>query len=188
MKAWSWIAAGAVALGMAAGAQAEPLRVASPDGQVVVSFRAPGLGAFYGQEVAADGSFEFQVPVDAPLSGVVVAVDRSETPPVALSRVTLAAGATTDPILLVRQEPLAESYSPPALPGGMGASFDWDLLAGRRYLRPHFLAGGLDPWNVSEAMRCSGAPIADVSSGVERGPGLKDAALITAFLDAVKRI
>ena len=52
----------------------------------------------------------------------------------------------------------------------------------------HFLAGGLDPWNVSEAMRRSGAPIADVSSGVERGPGLKDAALITAFLDAVKRI
>jgi phosphoribosylanthranilate isomerase len=75
-----------------------------------------------------------------------------------------------------------------ALPGGMGASFDWDLLAGRRYSRPHFLAGGLDPWNVSEAMRRSGAPIADVSSGVERGPGLKDPALIQAFLDAVKRI
>jgi phosphoribosylanthranilate isomerase len=75
-----------------------------------------------------------------------------------------------------------------ALPGGMGAQFDWDLLAGRRYARPHFLAGGLDPWNVSEAVRRSGAPIVDVSSGVERGPGLKDAALITAFLDAVKRI
>lgn len=75
-----------------------------------------------------------------------------------------------------------------ALPGGMGAQFDWDLLAGRRYSRPHFLAGGLDPWNVSEAMRRSGAPIADVSSGVERGPGIKDPALIQAFLDAVKRI
>jgi phosphoribosylanthranilate isomerase len=75
-----------------------------------------------------------------------------------------------------------------ALPGGMGARFDWDLLAGRRYARPYFLAGGLDPWNVSEAVRRSGAPIVDVSSGVERGPGLKDAALITAFLDAVKRI
>jgi phosphoribosylanthranilate isomerase len=75
-----------------------------------------------------------------------------------------------------------------ALPGGMGAQFDWDLLAGQRFSRPHFLAGGLDPWNVSEAVRRSGAPIADVSSGVERGPGLKDAALITAFLDAVKRI
>jgi phosphoribosylanthranilate isomerase len=75
-----------------------------------------------------------------------------------------------------------------ALPGGMGASFDWDLLVGRRYSRPHFLAGGLDPWNVAEAVRRSGAPIVDVSSGVERGPGLKDPALITAFLDAVKRI
>ena len=75
-----------------------------------------------------------------------------------------------------------------ALPGGMGVQFDWDLLAGRRFSRPHFLAGGLDPWNVSEAMRRSGAPIADVSSGVERGPGLKDPALIQAFLDAVKRI
>jgi phosphoribosylanthranilate isomerase len=75
-----------------------------------------------------------------------------------------------------------------ALPGGMGAQFDWDLLAGRGYARPHFLAGGLDPWNVADAVRRSGAPIVDVSSGVERGPGLKDPALITAFLDAVKRI
>lgn len=74
------------------------------------------------------------------------------------------------------------------LPGGMGAQFDWDLLAGRRYSRPYFLAGGLDPWNLSEAVRRSGAPMVDVSSGVERGPGLKDPALIQAFLDAVKRI
>jgi len=73
------------------------------------------------------------------------------------------------------------------LPGGTGARFDWSLLAGRRFSRPHFLAGGLDPWNVAEALRVSGAPLADVSSGVERGPGLKDPALITAFLDAVKR-
>lgn len=74
------------------------------------------------------------------------------------------------------------------LPGGVGAKFDWDILAGHSFQRPHFLAGGLDPWNVAEAVRRSGAPIADVSSGVERGPGLKDPALITAFLDAVKRI
>lgn len=73
------------------------------------------------------------------------------------------------------------------LPGGMGLSFDWTLLAGRRFARPWFLAGGLDPWNVGEALRLSGAPMADVSSGVERGPGLKDPALITAFLDAVRR-
>jgi phosphoribosylanthranilate isomerase len=74
-----------------------------------------------------------------------------------------------------------------ALPGGTGARFDWSLLAGRRFSRPHFLAGGLDPWNVGEAIKASGAPLVDVSSGVERGPGLKDPALITAFLDAVKR-
>jgi phosphoribosylanthranilate isomerase len=71
--------------------------------------------------------------------------------------------------------------------GGHGAAFDWSLCAGRRFARPWFLAGGLDPWNVDEALRLTGAPIADVSSGVERGAGLKDPALIEAFLAAVAR-
>ncbi len=74
-----------------------------------------------------------------------------------------------------------------ARPGGHGAAFDWTLLAGRRFARPWFLAGGLDPWNVGEAVRQSGAPMVDVSSGVERGPGVKDPALISAFLKAVGR-
>lgn len=74
------------------------------------------------------------------------------------------------------------------LPGGVGATFDWTILAGRRFERPHFLAGGLDPWNLSVAVRQSGAPLVDVSSGVERGPGLKDPGLISAFLDAVRRV
>jgi phosphoribosylanthranilate isomerase len=74
-----------------------------------------------------------------------------------------------------------------ALPGGCGRSFEWGLLDGRRFQKPWFLAGGLDPWNVAEAASISGAPLVDVSSGVERGPGLKDPALITAFLDAVRR-
>lgn len=73
------------------------------------------------------------------------------------------------------------------LPGGVGARFDWTLMSGRRFARPWFLAGGLDPWNVTEAVAQSGAPIVDVSSGVERGPGLKDPSLITAFLEAVRR-
>jgi len=72
-------------------------------------------------------------------------------------------------------------------PGGLGVAFDWTLLQGRRFQRPWFLAGGLDPWNVSGAIEASKAPLVDVSSGVERGPGLKDPALITAFLDAVRR-
>lgn len=72
-------------------------------------------------------------------------------------------------------------------PGGIGAKFDWSLLSGRHYRRPHFLAGGLNPWNVQEALDQSGAPLADVSSGVERGAGLKDPGLISAFLEAVRR-
>jgi phosphoribosylanthranilate isomerase len=73
-------------------------------------------------------------------------------------------------------------------PGGSGHAFDWTLLSGRRFQRPWFLAGGLDPWNLTEAVQQSGAPLLDVSSGVERGPGLKDPALIRAFLDAAKRV
>jgi phosphoribosylanthranilate isomerase len=72
-------------------------------------------------------------------------------------------------------------------PGGHGAAFDWTLLADVRPARPWFLAGGLDPWNVGEAIAASRAPLVDVSSGVERGPGLKDPGLIAAFLDAVRR-
>ena len=72
-------------------------------------------------------------------------------------------------------------------PGGHGAAFDWTILKGQRFARPYFLAGGLDPWNVAEALASSGAPMADVSSGVERGPGVKDPALISAFLEAVRR-
>jgi phosphoribosylanthranilate isomerase len=74
-----------------------------------------------------------------------------------------------------------------ARPGGLGAAFDWSLMAGRRYLRPWFLAGGLNPWNVTEAIAASRAPLVDVSSGVERGAGLKDAGLIATFLDAARR-
>ncbi len=87
-------------------------------------------------------------------------------------------------------EQLMFETRPPAdadRPGGLGVAFDWTLLQGRRFSRPHFLAGGLDPWNIAEALKLSGAPLADVSSGVERGPGLKDPTLITAFLEAVRR-
>ena len=73
-----------------------------------------------------------------------------------------------------------------ALPGGVGARFDWALLADRTFRRPWFLAGGLTPDNVAQAIRISGAPLVDVSSGVETAPGVKDPALIAAFLDAVR--
>ncbi|MBU2983391.1 phosphoribosylanthranilate isomerase [Lentibacter algarum] len=74
-----------------------------------------------------------------------------------------------------------------ALPGGNGLAFDWRLLAGRKYWRkPWMLAGGLTPDNVAEAVKMTGARQVDVSSGVEGSVGVKDAALIKAFCDAVK--
>ncbi len=72
-----------------------------------------------------------------------------------------------------------------ALPGGVGARFDWSILAGRSFDKPWFLAGGLDPGNVAEAIAVTGAPLVDVSSGVESAPGVKEPALISAFLKAV---
>lgn len=70
------------------------------------------------------------------------------------------------------------------LPGGNGLSFDWRLVAQRRWLRPWMLAGGLTAENVAEAMRLTNARQVDVSSGVERAPGVKDAAKIAAFVRA----
>lgn len=75
-----------------------------------------------------------------------------------------------------------------ALPGGNALSFDWTLLAGRSFGKPWLLAGGLTPDNVAEAVRMTGAPMVDVSSGVEDRPGEKNVSKIKAFLDAVKRL
>ena len=70
------------------------------------------------------------------------------------------------------------------LPGGNGLSFDWRLVAQRRWLRPWMLAGGLTAENVAEAVRLTQARQVDVSSGVESAPGVKDAARIAAFVRA----
>ncbi|MES2968651.1 MAG: phosphoribosylanthranilate isomerase [Pseudomonadota bacterium] len=70
------------------------------------------------------------------------------------------------------------------LPGGNGLSFDWRLVAQRRWLRPWMLAGGLTPDNVAEAVRLTNARQVDVSSGVESAPGVKDAGKIAAFVMA----
>lgn len=82
---------------------------------------------------------------------------------------------------------LYDAKTPPGavLPGGMGVRFDWRLLEGFRHPLPWALSGGLDPFNVAEAVRVTGATLVDVSSGVETAPGIKDAGRIAAFLEAV---
>jgi phosphoribosylanthranilate isomerase len=79
-------------------------------------------------------------------------------------------------------------YDAPAnkLPGGNGLALDWSLLANFRHELPWGLAGGLTAENVGEAIRQTGAPLVDTSSGVESAPGVKDAARIAAFCRAAR--
>lgn len=74
-----------------------------------------------------------------------------------------------------------------AVRGGHGVSFDWDILMNADLPENYLLAGGLTPENAREAIQRTNAPILDVSSGVESAPGIKDAALIQAFMDAAKK-
>lgn len=73
------------------------------------------------------------------------------------------------------------------LPGGNGNAFDWQLLADRKYwTKPWMLAGGLTMDNVASAIATTGARQVDLSSGVESAPGVKDPALIKAFIAAAQ--
>jgi phosphoribosylanthranilate isomerase len=71
-------------------------------------------------------------------------------------------------------------------PGGLGKRFDWTILHGVDPGLPFMLSGGLDAENVGEALRITRAPAVDVSSGVERAPGVKDVGKIRAFIRAAR--
>ncbi len=72
------------------------------------------------------------------------------------------------------------------LPGGNAHPFDWAMLRGWGAPLPWLLAGGLTPGLVADAIRTSGASGVDVSSGVESARGVKDPALIRAFIEAAR--
>lgn len=84
-------------------------------------------------------------------------------------------------ILLFDARPAAGA----AVPGGAGISFDWDLLRNMT-AKNWMLSGGLDVENVAQALRRTFAPAVDVSSGVERERGIKDAGKIRDFLAAAR--
>lgn len=71
-------------------------------------------------------------------------------------------------------------------PGGLGAAFDWHLLENLRLDLPFMVSGGLHADNVAEAVRVTRAGGVDVSSGVERAPGVKDVDMIRAFIRAAR--
>lgn len=68
-------------------------------------------------------------------------------------------------------------------PGGHGVTFDWNLLKSLDPELPFMLSGGLTPETVADAIRAVRPMGVDVSSGVESAPGVKDAALVRAFIE-----
>lgn len=83
---------------------------------------------------------------------------------------------------------LLDSYVPGKI-GGTGETFNWDLAReARAFGRPIFLAGGLTPLNVAEAVKQVGPYGVDVSSGVEAAPGKKDHDKVRAFIRAAKGV
>ncbi|SNY91732.1 phosphoribosylanthranilate isomerase [Cohaesibacter sp. ES.047] len=73
------------------------------------------------------------------------------------------------------------------LPGGNGIAFDWRLIENLKLKKPFVLAGGLDPDNVSEAIRLTRPQGVDVSSGIESAPGIKDRQKIVDFVQRAKQ-
>jgi phosphoribosylanthranilate isomerase len=71
-------------------------------------------------------------------------------------------------------------------PGGNGVAFNWSLLKASRWQSPWFLAGGLTPDIVEQAIAASGAKMVDVSSGVESAPGVKNFDKMAAFIAAAR--
>ena len=81
---------------------------------------------------------------------------------------------------------LLDAYAQDKL-GGTGEKFNWDLaVEAQRFSKPIFLAGGLTPENVADAIRQVHPYAVDVSSGVESSPGKKDHAKVKAFVRAAK--
>jgi phosphoribosylanthranilate isomerase len=74
----------------------------------------------------------------------------------------------------------------PRAPAATGGKFDWSLLRGAARTKPFFLAGGLTPENVGDAIRIARPDAVDVSSGVESAPGIKDYDMVRRFLAQVK--
>lgn len=70
--------------------------------------------------------------------------------------------------------------------GGTGEAFNWDLFKGAKFNKPVILSGGLNAENLSDALKIVQPYAVDVSSGVEKSPGLKDPKKIRQFMEVVR--
>lgn len=78
--------------------------------------------------------------------------------------------------------------APAGVFGGTGRAWPYERIAVLETLKPVLLAGGLDTENVARALVASGADIADVCSGVEAKPGVKDPELLKRFIREVRNV
>lgn len=163
-----------------------------PPAEIAAIARAARLGAvqLHGHLAGPGGDPpESCAAMAALLPGLpVVRAVRVEADGLAAARRWLAAAAALGaaPALALVDAPAPGGADPGAL-GGTGRRADWGALAAEPRLGlPWALAGGLDPTNVAEAIRITGAEAVDVASGVESGPGRKDPARLEAFVAAAR--
>ncbi len=74
------------------------------------------------------------------------------------------------------------------LPGGNGISWNWEIAKELAGVCPFVLAGGLDPDNVADAIQQAYPDAVDVSSGVEKEPGIKDIEKVKAFIENARAV
>lgn len=82
---------------------------------------------------------------------------------------------------------LLDTYAPDTF-GGSGEIFDWKILEDYEFLKPIILSGGLNPKNISQAIKEISPYGVDVSSGVESSPGKKDLELMKKFVENVRKV
>jgi len=167
-----------------------------PDGpQRVGVFVLPALSEsdeLEAKRVAADiatlaGAFRLDLlQLHGPLDPAIATALRATS---SLPWILAVRAALDDPTPALAADPfglLFDSAHPTGLGGGSGTVFDWSLAAGYRARARLFLAGGLRPVNVAQAVAQVRPFAVDVASGVESVPGEKDADAIRAFVAAVR--
>ena len=140
----------------------------------IVEVLQPDILQLHGTETVArlrDIKQKFGLPVMKVIA-VEIASDLASLPGYA---------AVADRILFDAQAPKGATR-----PGGLGAVFDWHVLENLDLKLPFMVSGGLNAENVAEAVRVTRAGGVDVSSGVERMPGVKDPEMIRSFIRAAR--
>jgi phosphoribosylanthranilate isomerase len=140
----------------------------------IVEALQPDILQLHGSETAArlcDIKRKFALPVMKAIA-VATSADLAALPGYA---------AVADRILFDARAPKEATR-----PGGLGAAFNWHVLENLDLDVPFMVSGGLHAGNVAAAVRVTRAGGVDVSSGVERTPGIKDPEMIRAFIRAAR--